>query len=114
MGTYSTLPCHGAEITSAYRELEVAYHELQVAQVHLRSVHARSMHDRKRDRVLLQQELSRLSDRVDAAMLSYRQSMDRYIAATTSLLNEGPTAPAPPARHLSPQSAPRFRTESRS
>ena len=108
MGTYTTLPGHGAEVTAAYRELEVAYHELQVAQVHLRSIHARSMHDRTRDRTLLRQELARLSDLVDTTMQSYRAALADYIDATNALLSEEKGAPvSPPSR----TSTARFRTE---
>lgn len=101
MGTYTTLPGHGVEISAAYRELEVAYHELQVAQVHLRTVHARSMHDRMRDRTLLRQELARLSDRVETTMQSYRTALADYVTATNALLTEEKGTPTPPPSRTS-------------
>jgi hypothetical protein len=111
---YTSLPGPGAEIASAYRELEVAYHELQVAQVHLRSVHARTMHERVRDHDLLRQELARLSDRMDEAMSSYREAMSRYEAATATRFSENEAPPLPSSHRSGSFSTPRFRAESSS
>lgn len=111
MGPHTTLPDRGVEITEAYRSLEVAYHELQVAQVHLRTVHARSMNDRMRDRTLFRQELARLSDRMDVAMQSYRTAMSAYVAATDALLGHEKGAPAPSPYRTSAMPTPRFRAD---
>ena len=111
MGTHTALSHKGVEISEAYRELEVAYHELQVAQVHLRTVHARSMHDRMRDRTLFRQELSRLSDRMTRTMKAYRAAMDAYVRATDALLDEEPGAWSPPRTR---STVPRFRADTAS
>ncbi len=77
-------------------------------------MHARSMQEPVRSRTLFKQELTRLSDRMESAMRSYRAAMADYVAATNVLLGEDKSAPAPPSRHSTPASAPRFRAETRS
>lgn len=102
MGTYIAISGHGAELTSAYRKLEAAYHELQATQTRLRSVYARSMHARPKNQDrLLRQELTRLSDRVEHATSAYRKALDEYIRASSPddgkanpMLAPRPTPPA--------------------
>lgn len=107
MGTYTSTSGHGTDAASAYRKLEIAYHELQSIQVHLRSVHACSMHGRTRDPVLTRQELLRLNDQVERATSAYRNAMADYVRATSSPSRDGQDDAAP-VRPSS--SSPRFPT----
>lgn len=100
MGTYLTMSGHGAEVTSAYRKIEVAYHELQAAQIHLRSLHARTMHARPRSQDLLRQELTRISERAERATAAYRKAMDDYIRVISRSGDRKADA-APPSRQAS-------------
>lgn len=109
MGTYTSTTNLGADVSSAYRKLEVAYHDLQSAQVHLRSVHARSMHGRSRSQELLRQELLRLNDRIERAASAYRNAMEEYVRASASMSGDDQADPAPP-RPAPSGSNPRFPT----